>query len=86
MTSVAHFFSGWILLDVTHALKTWQLDYHTNQGLMVEIVRKNREIQLHPVAIGLATNREDEAARVDKEVRKEEFDIDTLFRTEVGRK
>ena len=51
---------------MTKALQTWQLDYHTNQGLMVEIVRKNKEIQLHPVAIGLATNRGEE--RQDKEV------------------
>ena len=50
---------GWLIMNLTRALKAWQLDYHTNQGLMVEIVRKESpDIQLHPVAVGLATNRD----------------------------
>eukprot|EP00095_Tigriopus_kingsejongensis_P009228 maker-scaffold851_size88925-snap-gene-0.20 protein:Tk09228 transcript:maker-scaffold851_size88925-snap-gene-0.20-mRNA-1 annotation:"tgf-beta ligand glass bottom boat protein" len=49
---------GWIVLDITRALKAWQYDYHTNQGLMVEIIRISAQMQLHPVAVGLATNRE----------------------------
>ena len=53
------------MLDITKALKAWQFDYHTNQGLMVEIIRKDADIQLHPVAVGLATNREEHP---DKEV------------------
>jgi len=49
---------GWIILDITKAVSAWQLDYHTNQGLMVEIIRTESNTQLHPVAVGLATNRE----------------------------
>ena len=29
--------SGWLVLDVTRAVRLWQKDYRTNQGLMVEI-------------------------------------------------
>ena len=58
-------FQGWLILDLTRAVRSWQLDYHTNQGLMVEIVRKdNAKMQLHPAAIGLATSGHED---VDKE-------------------
>lgn len=50
---------GWVVLNITKALKAWQFDYHTNQGLMVEIIRVNEQMQLHPVAVGFATNREE---------------------------
>lgn len=49
---------GWLVLDLTKAVKKWQLDYHTNQGLMVKIVRSDQDLELLPVAIGLTTNRD----------------------------
>ena len=56
---------GWLILDLTKAVESWQLDFHTNQGLLVEIIRKDAELQLHPTAIGLTTNRD---VQEDKEV------------------
>ena len=58
---------GWIILDVTAAAAAWQLDYRANQGLMVEIVRRDRPgMQLHPDAVGLRPAREE--TRSDREV------------------
>ena len=50
---------------MTNALRTWQLDHHSNQGLYLDF-RKDAEMELHPHAVGLATNREE---MPDKEVR-----------------
>merc|ERR1712038_1276119 len=56
---------GWLIIDVTEAAKAWQLDSLANQGLMVNIVRKDDpNIQLHPTAVGLKTSRE---SRNDRE-------------------
>ena len=51
--------NGWLIVDVTEAVNDWQFDYHTNQGLEVQIVKKEDQgIQLHPVDVGLSTNRD----------------------------
>jgi len=51
---------GWLIIDVTKAVKSWQLDYHANQGLMVEILRKdNPSIQLHSTTVGFKASREE---------------------------
>lgn len=55
---------GWLIIDVTKAAKAWQLDYHANQGLMVEILRKdNPSIQLHSTAVGFKASREERKNR-----------------------
>jgi len=48
---------GWLVLDVTRAVRLWQKDYRTNQGLMVEITEIGTGHQIHPVAAGLASSR-----------------------------
>ena len=52
-------------MDVTRAVRLWQKDYRTNQGLMVEITEIGTGHQIHPVAAGLASSRKPVAA--DKE-------------------
>ena len=39
--------SGWLVLDVTRAVRLWQKDYRTNQGLMVEITEIGTGHQVH---------------------------------------
>jgi len=47
---------GWLSLDLTPALRQWQLDYTTNLGLVVRLVRPDRpgleDLALHPVDTG----------------------------------
>ena len=50
---------------MTRAVRLWQKDYRTNQGLMVEITEIGTGHQIHPVAAGLASSRKPVAA--DKE-------------------
>ncbi|CAB4065836.1 unnamed protein product [Lepeophtheirus salmonis] len=47
----------WISLDVTNALHSWQKDYKTNQGLMVEIRDPKTDEQIHPDSIGIVGSR-----------------------------
>ena len=58
---------GWLVLDVSRAVRQWQKDYRTNQGLMVEVTEASSSHQVHPVALGLITTRQ---APGDKEVRQ----------------
>jgi len=54
---------GWLVLDVTKAVKSWQYDYKTNQGLVLNIVDANGDPVL-PKDAGLNTTRHTES---DKE-------------------
>ena len=56
---------GWLVLNVSKAVRQWQKDYRTNQGLMVEVTEASSSHQVHPVALGLITTRQ---ASGDKEV------------------
>jgi len=51
---------------VSRAVRQWQKDYRTNQGLMVEVTEASNSHQVHPVALGLITTRQ---ASGDKEVK-----------------
>ena len=68
---------GWQVLDITDAVKLWQKDYRTNQGLQLMITEVDNKKdgtqaqQIHPVAVGLSSNRD---AKPNQEVHKQ---IDT---------
>ena len=47
---------GWLVLDVTKAVKSWQYDYKTNQGLVLNVVDANGNPVL-PKDAGLNTTR-----------------------------
>ena len=47
---------GWLVLDVTKAVQSWQYDYKTNQGLVLTIYDANGNPVL-PKDVGLNTNR-----------------------------
>jgi hypothetical protein len=51
---------------VSQALKQWQHEQATNQGLMVEVTEVQTSDQVHPVALGLVTGKQ---TTPDKEVR-----------------
>ena len=53
-------YKGWQVLDVTNAVKLWQKDYHTNHGLLLEVTEVDNNQQIHPVAVGLSSNRDAE--------------------------
>lgn len=57
-------FLGWLVMDVTKAVKLWQKDYRTNQGLHLEIIEHETNNQILPSVVGLNTNRN---AKPDKE-------------------
>jgi hypothetical protein len=56
---------GWLVLNVSQALKQWQHEHATNQGLMVEVTEVQTSDQVHPVALGLVTGKQ---TTQDKEV------------------
>lgn len=48
---------GWLVVKITNAVQQWQMDYHTNQGLHMEIVKKGSNEQVIPARIGFNTIR-----------------------------
>ena len=48
---------GWQVVDITKAVKQWQNDYRTNQGLLVEVTESDSHQQIHPETVGLTSNR-----------------------------
>lgn len=48
---------GWLVVKITNAVRQWQMDYHTNQGLHMEIVKKGTKEQIIPARIGFNTIR-----------------------------
>lgn len=52
---------------MTRAVRLWQKDYRTNQGIMVEISEVDTNHQIHPVAVGLASNRDETSSREVRE-------------------
>lgn len=54
--------TGWQILDVTKAVKSWQKDYRTNQGLRLEITEADKDgsqvQEIHPMTVGLSSNRD----------------------------
>ena len=57
--------SGWLVLNVSQALRQWQLEQETNQGMMIEVTEATTSNQVHPVALGLVTGKQ---TTDDKEV------------------
>jgi bone morphogenetic protein 5 len=55
--NVAYTDQGWLVMDVTKAVKLWQKDYRTNQGLYLEIIEQGTSNQILPSVVGLSTNR-----------------------------
>ena len=46
------FYIGWLILDITEAVKHWQMDRRTNQGLHVEFLEKGTKRQIDPTLLG----------------------------------
>ena len=46
------FYLGWLILDITEAVKHWQMDQQTNQGLHVEFLEKGTKRQIDPTLLG----------------------------------
>ena len=54
---------GWQVLDITRAVKMWQKDWRTNEGLYMEVTESTESNenqsseQIHPHAVGLSSSR-----------------------------
>ena len=46
------------MLNVSQALRQWQLEQETNQGMMIEVTEATTSNQVHPVALGLITGKQ----------------------------
>ena len=46
------------MLNVSQALRQWQLEKETNQGMMIEVTEATTSNQVHPVALGLITGKQ----------------------------
>jgi len=47
---------GWLILDITEAVKHWQMDRRSNQGLHLEFLEEGTKIQIHPSSLGFNGN------------------------------
>jgi hypothetical protein len=60
-------FPGWIVFNVSGALRQWQHEQATNQGLMLEVTEVGLDEQVHPVVLGIVTGKQ---TTFDKEVKR----------------
>ena len=47
---------GWLILDITEAVKHWQMDRRSNQGLHLEFLEEGTNTQIHPSSLGFNGN------------------------------
>ena len=51
-----NFHTGWLVFDITEAVKIWQRDFRTNNGILLTVTEANnaRHQQIHPSLVGLS--------------------------------